>query len=88
MGEVVDLFSKTKVSATCLLCKSVHSRVVDTDSWGWYLCTDRFVRTSLIVRMPVLGRYSWVTRRVLICATSVVIHLVRSSSYEYLFINQ
>jgi hypothetical protein len=44
MGEVVDLFSKTKVSATCLLCRSVRSRIVDTDSWGWYLCTDRFVQ--------------------------------------------
>jgi hypothetical protein len=44
MGEVVDLFSKTKVSATCLLCKSVHSRVVDTDAWGWYLCTGRLVQ--------------------------------------------
>ena len=44
MGEVVDLFSKTKVSATCLLCKSVHSRVVDTDAWGWYLCTGMLVQ--------------------------------------------
>ena len=44
MGKVVELFSKTKVSATCLLCKSVHSRLVDTDSWGWYLCTGRLVQ--------------------------------------------
>ncbi len=44
MGEVVDLFSKIKVSATCLLCRTKHSRLVDTDSWGWYLYTDRFVQ--------------------------------------------
>jgi len=44
MGEVVDLFSKIKVSATCLLCRTKHSRLVDTDSWCWYLYTDRFVQ--------------------------------------------
>jgi hypothetical protein len=44
MGEVVDLFSKTKVSAKCMLCKTVHTRTVDTDSLGLYLYTDRLVQ--------------------------------------------
>ena len=44
MGEVVDLFSKTKVSAKCMLCKTVHTRTVDTDSLGLYLYTGRLVQ--------------------------------------------
>ena len=44
MGEVVDFFSRTKVSAKCLLCKTIHSRVVDTDSLGLYLYTGKLVQ--------------------------------------------
>ena len=36
MGEVVDLFSKKKVSARCMSCGDVHSCIVDADAWNWY----------------------------------------------------
>jgi hypothetical protein len=37
MGEVVQLFNKTRVTAKCLLCGDTDACLVDTDSWNWYI---------------------------------------------------
>jgi hypothetical protein len=44
MGEVVDLFNKKKVSARCMSCGDVHTRIVDGDAWNWYINSKRLVQ--------------------------------------------